>query len=123
MGTPLVVTPASPSALNAASLSQTVVKVTQLLEKTLTNDPQNQKVPLEDMCMRVQGRKRDTSHSNCPSPCLLGFLGVLAHLPLSQQTQTQELLQPLRLTWAVSKALSIVLLLRVDVGEGRQTLG
>ncbi|XP_065551116.1 coiled-coil domain-containing protein 183-like [Lathamus discolor] len=45
---------------------ETFVKVRQLLEKTLLNEPQNQKVSLEDVCMRVQGRKGDTSHSNCP---------------------------------------------------------
>ncbi|KAM8991224.1 coiled-coil domain-containing protein 183-like isoform 2-T2 [Ara ararauna] len=34
---------------------ETFVKVRQLLEKTLMNDPQNQKVSLEDMDIRVQG--------------------------------------------------------------------
>lgn len=33
---------------------ETFVKVRQLLEKTIANDPQNQKVSLEDMGMRVQ---------------------------------------------------------------------
>lgn len=69
--------------MSTVSLSQTFVKVRELLEETLMSDPQNQKVSLEDMGMRVQGRKGDTSHSNCPSPCPLGFLGVPAHLPLS----------------------------------------
>ncbi|XP_061222936.1 coiled-coil domain-containing protein 183-like [Neopsephotus bourkii] len=98
--------------LPPSSLSEddeTFVKVRQLLEKTLLSDPRNQKVPLEDTGMGDPGRKGDTSHSNCPSPCPLGFLGVLAHLPLSQQSPTQELLQALGLTSAVSRPLSIVL--------------
>ncbi|XP_065551118.1 coiled-coil domain-containing protein 183-like [Lathamus discolor] len=36
------------------ALGSTFVKVRQLLEKTLLNEPQNQKVSLEDVCMRVQ---------------------------------------------------------------------
>lgn len=109
--------------MNTASLSQTFVKVRQLLEKTLMDDPQNQKVSLEDVCVRVQGRKGDTSHSNCPSPCLLAFLGLLAHLPVSQQSPAQELLRALGLASAVSRALSMVLVLCVDVGERRQVVG
>ncbi|XP_061224168.1 coiled-coil domain-containing protein 183-like [Neopsephotus bourkii] len=95
--------------LPPSSLSEddeTFVKVRQLLEKTLLSDPRNQKVPLEDTGMGDPGRKGDTSHSNCPSPCPLGFLGVLAHLPLSQQSPTQELLQALGLTSAVSRPLN-----------------
>ncbi|XP_030330589.1 coiled-coil domain-containing protein 183-like [Strigops habroptila] len=40
--------------MNTASLSQAFVKIRQLLEKTIANDLQNQKVSLEDVGMRVQ---------------------------------------------------------------------
>ncbi|XP_062485681.1 LOW QUALITY PROTEIN: coiled-coil domain-containing protein 183-like [Pezoporus occidentalis] len=46
---------------------ETFVKVRQLLEETLTTDPRNQRVSLEDTGVRLQGRKGDTSHGNCPS--------------------------------------------------------
>lgn len=46
----------------------------------------------------------DTSHGDCPCPCLLGFLTILACLPLSQQTPAHEFSPDLG---AVSKALSM----------------
>lgn len=44
----------------------------------------------------------DISHSDCPSPCPLGFLGILVCLPLA--LQPTNCLQVLRLTLPVSTA-------------------
>ncbi|KAM9615552.1 coiled-coil domain-containing protein 183 [Morphnus guianensis] len=61
-GTPWVVTRTSPSAINPECLSQTFVKVRNLLEKTITNDPQNLKISFEDIGSRVQGRRAQHGH-------------------------------------------------------------
>ena len=46
--TPGLGTPPSPSALNPECLSQAFVKVRNLLEKTMAEDPQNLKISLEE---------------------------------------------------------------------------
>lgn len=52
---------------------------------------------------KVGEHSTDTSLRDCPSPCPLAFLGVLACLPVSQQS----CLQTLGLALAVSEALSM----------------
>lgn len=50
--------PLSPSAVNPECLSQAFVKVRNLLEKTMAEDPQNLKISLED----TEGRRAQRGH-------------------------------------------------------------
>lgn len=79
-----------------------------LVEETTSSDPRNLKISLEDVGGSTQGRRAQHGYIPhgyilSPSSCPLAFLGVLACLPVSQQS----CLQTLGLALAVSEALSM----------------